>query len=91
VVEPIVAGLKSYRHERTVNDSGRLSLELLLQPFDDHLSAIEVRLKSGAVRSVARLVVWRCEESLMFCLKSGVVGQEFAEFTVKCGQHGWGS
>ena len=89
-MEPIVAGLKSYRHERTGTGSGRLSLELLLQPFDDPLGATEVRLKPGAVRSVACLIVWRCEQSLMFCLKSGVIGQELAEFSVECGQHGWG-
>ena len=46
-------------------------------------------LKSGAMRGVPRLVVWRCEQSLMFGLKGRVIGQELAEFSVECGQHGW--
>jgi hypothetical protein len=67
--------------------SVRFPLELLLQPLDDHLSAAEVRLKPGAMRGVARLVVWRCDQSLMLGLKSRVIGQKIAEFSVECGQH----
>jgi hypothetical protein len=66
-------------------DSGRLALELLLEPFDNHLSTTEVRLKSGAVRRVGRLIVRRCKQSLMLGLKSRVIGQEHTKFSVECG------
>jgi hypothetical protein len=67
-----------------------LSLELLLQPIDHHLSSREVRLKSGAMRGMARVVVWRCEQFLMLGLKGRVISQKLAEFSVECGQHGLG-
>jgi len=66
-----------------------LSLELLLQPIDHHLSSREVRLKSGAMCGMGRVVVWRREQLLVLGLKGRVISQKLAEFSIECGQHGW--